>query len=760
MARDQKELYTQAQRRLVASLVYDGSSATRVFEIVSPEDLEEPSLELIISAIVDLARQDIEISAITIGKTLEQNGQLKQAGGISELNALRVEGERYRLEAPTELYAKIVKESSTKSKLDELLKESKDTFKDDSGMSAVEAISNLQSELSNALYSLADDATATDVSSYMENYFEVLEERLKVSRENEDKADGLQGIPSLVPSLNKYTSGWQPQQLITIGARTGVGKALALDTPIPTPSGWTTMGELQVGDYVLGRDGKKTKVVNATEIQIDRTCYEVVFNNGEKIIADADHRWMTETLADIENGRGEQVRTTQEIFESMYTASGKTEFHSIPAAAPIEFPNRTLYTDPYKMGVMLGEDVNTNRKIPYNYLRSSIQQRKSLLSGLLDSNATIIEGIVEFVTGNKELSENVAELVSSLGNIAFQKVSENLDEATRYHITFRPLENYFTVAGKVEGFIEQDFENERYYIKSITLVESVPVRCIQVDNNDHMYLAGKSMVPTHNTVFAIMSVVAAARAGKSVLFFSLEMSHPEIIDRIVACMSGVSMSKLKQGRLSPEELELVARAQQEFKEMKVTIDTDPKATVDAIRSKAFKAAQSPRGLDIIILDYLQLITPTGRHSSRQEAVAEISRNMKLTAKTLNVPVMVLVQLNRAKGDEEEDKLPTLDNIRESAAIAMDSDIVILLHRDVAHDDTTPHTIVILEKNRNGESQKLIRCHSNLECSLFREINREKEASERLTDEDMEELEDSLDLSEFPDLDDDIDLTDF
>lgn len=485
MADKERELYLQAQRRLVASLVYDGASATRVFELVSPEDVDEPSLELIISSVMELARRDSEISVISIGKELEKDGLLSQIGGISELNTLRTEGERYRLEAPAELYAGIVRESSAKSKLKNLLDDSKDVFQDDSGISAVDAISNLQSELSNTLYGLSDDSTVVNVSNYMDSYFDVLEERLRISKENEDKADGLQGIPSLVPTLNKYTSGWQSQQLITIGARTGVGK----------------------------------------------------------------------------------------------------------------------------------------------------------------------------------------------------------------------------------------------------------------------------------TVFAIMSAVAAARAGKSVLFFSLEMPHSEIIDRIVACMSGVSITKLKQGKVTDEEKGYIQKAQEEFKELKITVDTDPKATVDSIRAKAFKAAQSPTGLDIIILDYLQLITPSGKYSNRQEAVSDMSRNMKLTAKALDIPIMVLVQLNRAKGDEEDDKLPTLDNIRESGAIAMDSDIVILLHRDVTQDDTTPPTLVILEKNRNGESNKIIRCHSNLECSLFREIKREKETSERLTEEEMEDLEDDIDLSDFEDLDDDIDLDD-
>lgn len=754
MANSDKDLYLQAQRRLVASLVYDGTSATRVFELVGPQDVEEPALELIITSIMNLARQDAEISVISIGRELEREGFLAQSGGISELNALRIEGEKYRLEAPTELYAKIVRESSAKNTLKNLLNDSTDTFKDDSGMSAVDAISSLQSELSNALYGLADDSTITNVSDYMENYFEVLEERLKVSIENEDKADGLQGIPSLIPTLNKYTSGWQPQQLITVGARTGVGKALALNTPIFTPDGWTTMKNIQVDDYVYGRDGKPTKVVNVTGKQLQRNCYEVILSNGEKIIADADHRWLTQTYDDRTN-HNENVVNTEEIFNSLMHKDLPN--HSIKMTKPLENKEKFFKVSPYDYATYFSQTMNQKKYSKYidekilidinceDYLFGSISQRRDFLNGFIDSETfeELDDGSMKLAHHDNLFVDLVSNILSSLGIVVTNKKKANIDDDLVYELFFNFNEDY----------------NSRVYIVEVNKVDSVPVKCIQVDNEDHVYLAGNSMIPTHNTVFAIMSAVAAARSGKSVLFFSLEMGNAEIIDRIVACMSGVSMTKLKQGRLTEEEMGLVSKAQQEFKELKIIIDTDPKATVDSIRSKAFKAAQSPSGLDIIILDYLQLITPVGRYSSRQEAVSDMSRNMKLTAKALNVPIMVLVQLNRAKGDEEDDKMPTLDNIRESGAIAMDSDIVILLHRDVVQDDTTPQTIIILEKNRNGESKKAIRCHSNLECSLFREIKREKETSQRLTDEELEELEDDIDLSDFEDLDDDIDLED-
>lgn len=477
------ELYQLAQESLVSALLYDGQSTNRVLEITSYEDFEDATLSVIMYAIVCVSRNDVKVDAVTVAEQLESTGELEQVGGMAALYKLRTEGEAALLKATPEIYASILRESSAKKKLLSIMDESKIRFKDDSGISAREGVSEVQSEITKEMLKLADEATITNVAPFMEEYLDILKERERISIENEGKSEGIQGIPTLLPSLNKYTSGFMGGQLITVAARTGVGKS----------------------------------------------------------------------------------------------------------------------------------------------------------------------------------------------------------------------------------------------------------------------------------VFAIMTAVAAARAGKSVLFFSLEMSRNEIVDRIVANMSGVSLSKIKQGRMTEDEEHLINGAARELSDMSIVIDTDPQATVDSIRSKSLRQSQSEDGLDIVILDYLQLLSSSSRSDNRQQQVAEFSRNMKLLAKSLSVPVMVLSQMNRARnGEEDENKAPTLDNIRESAAIAQDSDIVIILHRDVSIDNATPHTLVILEKNRGGEAHKTIRCYSNLECSNLREVPRASESNDKLTEEELADLEDDLDLEEY-DFDDDLDL---
>ena len=178
------------------------------------------------------------------------------------------------------------------------------------------------------------------------------------------------GVPTGIRDLDELTNGLQAGQMIVIAARPGVGKALALDTPIATPTGWTTMGEVQVGDQVMGSDGRPTTVVAATDVMTERPCYEVHFSDGSVIVADAQHQWLTETRASRRsaqqaatgyNGyRSQQtfaaVRTTEEIARTVRCATKDARLnHSVTNAAPLELPAADLLVPPYTLGVWLGD---------------------------------------------------------------------------------------------------------------------------------------------------------------------------------------------------------------------------------------------------------------------------------------------------------------------------------------------------------------------------------------------------------------------
>lgn len=233
------------------------------------------------------------------------------------------------------------------------------------------------------------------------------------------------------------------------------------------------------------------------------------------------------------------------------------------------------------------------------------------------------------------------------------------------------------------------------------------------------------------TVFAVQSAAAACAAGKSVLYFSLEMSGEELMKRLAACYGGILLKHLEpQHGRSEEVLHQIKEVRKEIRNWKLTIDDESDVTMDYIRSKALQKAQSNDGLDFIIIDYLQLISMKGsKGRSRQEEVAEISRMCKILAKKLQIPIMILVQLNRESKDEDEERLPSKADIRESAAIAADSDIVIIIHRKNRDDSTDPRALFILDKNRGGPADKMIYVRSILEKSIFQDIRTERHNSQ-------------------------------
>jgi len=142
-----------------------------------------------------------------------------------------------------------------------------------------------------------------------------------------------------------------------------IGKALALDTPIKTPNGWTTMGELKDGDKVFGLDGNPCNVVKAHDVLYDRKCYEIEFENGEIIIADADHRWFTQNLKERKRKLEGSVKTTEDIFKTLYRNKNEPN-HRIPSCfSGLNFQENELKIPPYVLGLWLGDGANGSSRI-------------------------------------------------------------------------------------------------------------------------------------------------------------------------------------------------------------------------------------------------------------------------------------------------------------------------------------------------------------------------------------------------------------
>lgn len=198
----------------------------------------------------------------------------------------------------------------------------------------------------------------------------------------------------------------------------------------------------------------------------------------------------------------------------------------------------------------------------------------------------------------------------------------------------------------------------------------------------------------------------AVKEKKPVAIFSLEMGAESLIERMLAAEGMVEGYHLKTGNLSVEEWSRLVHAQGNLYDAPIFVDDTAGIRISEIRSKARKLAQEMGGLGVIIIDYLQLITGS-KGENRQQIVSEISRELKILAKDLKVPVIALSQLSRAV-EQRQDKRPMLADLRESGSIEQDADIVAFLYRDAYYQkeqadsqEANNVTELILEKNRHG-----------------------------------------------------------
>ena len=175
------------------------------------------------------------------------------------------------------------------------------------------------------------------------------------------------------------------------------------------------------------------------------------------------------------------------------------------------------------------------------------------------------------------------------------------------------------------------------FVIDVRPVPSVPVRCIQVDAADHLFLAGRSFIPTHNSTLGLdIARVAAIRHHQATCIFSLEMSKHEITMRLLSAEAKVPLHHMRAGSLSDEDWSKLARRMGEVADAPLYIDDSPNMTMMEIRAKARRLKQR-NDLKLVVIDYLQLMTSGKRVESRQQEVSEFSRALKLLAKELEVP---------------------------------------------------------------------------------------------------------------------------
>jgi DNA repair protein RadA len=334
--------------------------------------------------------------------------------------------------------------------------------------------------------------------------------------------------------------GLVPGASIIVAGPPGVGKALALDTPVATPAGWTLMGELKVGDTVFGDDGNPTTIVAVSETWQNRPCYLVNFTDGTSIVADANHEWLTEymPLAAAVPADSVKIRTTLEIFSGINAnlpgGYYEPEF-SILLAKPLNIEtNESPVVTNEEWKLFLAEEASEESFLNFSkFLRAPKVKRRHALSVILDKKGQVGHGskYISSFFNKKEYAEFLIELVNTLGYQGIYRYSVINGKSGREIVHQADFSTTDSCFGVFKWNTVDDLPlNEvpvRRFIKSVVPSVSVPVVCIEVNNESHMFLAGKSMIPTHNS--SILSHVASIMSMKEkVLYISGEESVNQI----------------------------------------------------------------------------------------------------------------------------------------------------------------------------------------------------------------------------------------
>jgi replicative DNA helicase len=683
-----------AEQCVLGGMLLSKDAISDVIEVIRPVDHYRPAHQLVHEAILDLYARGEPADPITVSNELSRRGELSRIGGAPYLHTLIAS---VPTAANAGYYARIVRERAILRRLVEAGTRIVQFGYAGDG-EADELVDRAQAEV----FSVTDRRLAEDYHSLSEIMPGALEEIEAIGAHG----GGITGVPTGFADLDALTNGLHAGQMIVIAARPAVGKALALDTPLPTPFGWTTMGLVRPGDLLLGADGKPTRVVAATEVMRGRPCFQVEFSDGEVIVADEQHQWVTWT-SHAAGFVPPQVVTTGEMAAALRSVGRRSRF-AVAVPRPLELPEADLLVPPYLLGAALAgrtvpsvgararalavvggggfdgtvpaaASVPADGRIPPSYLRASVAQRRELLAGLLGVPRVAGPAHVELPTA--ELAADVRELIHSLG-----------------------FQSEVTAASPGRHVIRFTDALPWRYVVAVRAVPSVPVRCVQVSSADQLYLAGQAMIPTHNSALALDFARSATIKHKlPTVVFSLEMGRNEITMRLLSAEARVPMHVMRTGQMSDDDWARLARRMSEVADAPLFIDDSPNMSLMEIRAKCRRLKQR-HDLKLVIIDYLQLMSSSSRRvENRQQEVSEFSRSLKLLAKELEVPVVALSQLNRGP-EQRQDKRPLLSDLRESGSIEQDSDVVILLHREDAYERESPRAgeaDLIIAKHRNG-----------------------------------------------------------
>ena len=330
-------------------------------------------------------------------------------------------------------------------------------------------------------------------------------------------------------------------------------------------------------------------------------------------------------------------------------------------------------------------------------------KEKSLLRSLIGASEDIIDSSykqADDVSDILAIAENrIFEISQDSHNQGLVRVSDTMDD------TLRQINELTLADGKITGVS--------------TGLDVVDNKLSGLQNSQLILLAARPAMG--KTALGLTMAWNAAKIGKSVAFFSLEMSTYQLNQRLLSMVSLVSLESIINGSIRDDDWSLLIDATKKIVKADLYVDETPGIRLSEMKSK-LKRLKAERGLDLVVIDYLQLMQADGRQENRQNEIASISRGLKSLSKELNCPILSLAQLSR-EADKRADHKPILSDLRESGAIEQDADVVMLLYREDYYDEEVEpnQAKVIFAKHRNGATGT-VDLFFNKQCTTFTDLS--------------------------------------
>jgi replicative DNA helicase len=709
--------HIEAERAVLGSIMLFRELLHRVVSTLRPKDFYLDRHKWIYESIIELEKNNDPLDIVSVANQLKIAGQLDKIGGIQYLAELT---QQIPAAAHIEHYAEIIRDKSTLRQIIEV------------GSTVVSEAYQDQQDVGQFLDSAERrifEIRQEGETREMAPVHEIVKDSFKLIEQLYERKELVTGTATGFEEFDKMTAGLQPSDLIILAGRPSMGKAQPLDTPILTLHGWKEMGALRIGDQLASVDGQPSQVSGVFP-QGHRPVYRITFADGRSTECCDEHLWKVHSR----HWPQPRILSTQKIRELLtHKRHQKCLWIDSP---PIHFGQTSpLPIDPWLLGFLLGDGkqgVHPNppkehlkslglwgckaeeKFIPQSYLEASLDVRLQLLQGLLDADGCVEKtGSARFSTTSPQLAKDTLYLFRSLGGIAsiqqrtpcYTYQGENKQGRPSYtlNLSHPQRESLFTLARKQQRAEQPKQRQRRLTIDNIAFSRETQTQCIRVTHPSHLYIT-QDFIVTHNTSLAMNMVTnSAIYHNASVVVFSLEMSKEQLVMRMLCSQGRVDASRLRTGNMRDGDIPRLTRAASELSKSKIFIDDSGNASLLEIRSKC-RRVKMEHGLNLIVIDYLQLMKGDGQHGdSREREISDISRGLKALAKELHVPVIALSQLNRSL-ERRPDKRPVMSDLRESGAIEQDADMIAFVYRDeVYNPDTEDRGIaeIIIGKQRNG-----------------------------------------------------------